>query len=304
MGIHMKMFKTLVATSILASVPAAAIADPVVYGKANLTVQSSDDGTDSTTEIKSNASRLGIKGSQKLDNGLEMVYQYEVQVDVSDESKELNLTSRSQFIGIRGSFGEVLLGRNDTVLKQSQGKVDVFSDLEGDLKVLWKGENRMNDSITYKSPKFNNFQVGVSYILDEDNDDSSTSLSLAYGDSALKKGKFYAAVAMDNEVKGYDATRITFSTKVSDVIVGAMFQTQENVATGEDKSGYLVSAQYKLGEYNLKGQFQTLEDDNGFTVGVDRKLAKNSKVFAFYTTYNFDMSEDETYLGLGLEQKF
>ncbi|GAB2998192.1 porin [Psychrosphaera aestuarii] len=300
----MKMFKTLVATSILASMPAAVLADPVVYGKANLTVQSSDDGTESTTEIKSNASRIGIKGSQKLDGGLEMVYQYEVQVDVSDESKELNLTSRSQYIGIRGAFGELLVGRNDTVLKQSQGKFDIFSDLEGDIKSLWKGENRMNDSITYKSPKFNNFQVGVSYILDEANDDSSTSLSLAYGDSALKKGKFYAAVAMDNEVKGYDATRITFATKVSDVIVGAMFQTQENVATGEDKSGYLVNAQYKLGKYNLKGQFQTLEDDNGFTFGVDRKLAKNSKVFAFYTTFNFDMAEDETYLGLGLEQKF
>lgn len=300
----MKTFKTLVAASILASTPAAVLADPVVYGKANLTVQSSDDGVDTTTEIKSNASRLGVKGSQKLDGGLEMIYKYEMQVDVSDESKELNLTSRNQYIGIRGSFGEVLVGRNDTVLKQSQGKFDLFSDLEGDVKHLWKGENRMSDSITYKTPKINNFQVGVSYILDEENDDSATSLSLAYGDSALKKGKFYAAVAIDNEVKGYDATRVTFATKLDEVVIGAMFQSQENVETGEDKDGYLVNAQYKVGKYNFKGQYQTLEDDNGFTVGVDRKLAKSSKIFAFYTTYNFDMAEDESYFAVGLEQKF
>lgn len=300
----MKTFKTLVAASILASIPTAVLADPVVYGKANLTVQSSDDGVDTTTEIKSNASRLGVKGSQKLDGGLEMIYKFEMQVDVSDESKELNFTSRNQYIGIRGSFGEVLIGRNDTVLKQSQGKFDLYSDLEGDVKRLWKGENRMSDSITYKTPKINNFQVGVSYILDEENDDSATSLSLAYGDSALKKGTFYAAVAVDNEVKGYDATRVTFATKLDEVIIGAMFQSQENVKTGKDKTGYLVNAQYKMGKYNFKGQYQTLEDDNGFTVSVDRKLSKSSKIFAFYTTYNFDMAEDESYFAVGLEQKF
>ena len=32
------------------------------------------------------------------------------------------------------------------MMKQSQGKVDLFSDLNADIKVLWKGENRMADT--------------------------------------------------------------------------------------------------------------------------------------------------------------
>lgn len=205
---------------------------------------------------------------------------------------------------MKGTFGEVLVGRNDTMLKQSQGKFDIFSDYEGDLKTLWKGDNRVSDSVTYKSPKFNDFQVGVSYIIDEENEDSSTSFSVTYGDGALKKGKYYAAVAMDSDVKGYDATRITFGTKVADVKLGAMYQTQENVETGDDKSGFLVSAQYKLNAYNLKGQYQTMEDDSGFSLGADRKLGKNTKAYVFYSSFNFDAGEDESYVAIGLEQKF
>jgi predicted porin len=300
----MKSLKTLVAASVLATLSVPAMAGADLYGKVNVSVQSSDSGDGAATEIKSNASRFGIKGSEKLDGGLEVVYKYEFQVDPTDESGEKNLKSRNQYIGLKGSFGEVLVGRNDTVFKQSQGKLDIFSDYEADVKALWKGENRMSDSITYKSPKFNGVQLGVSYILDEDADEAGTSLSATYGDGALKKGKYYAALAIDSEVKGYDATRITVGAKVSDVKLGAMYQMQEAVDSGDDKSGFMVNAQYKVGAYNLKGQYQTLEDDSGVTVGVDRKLGKSTKAYAFYTSFNFDAGEDESYFALGLEHKF
>lgn len=300
----MNKLNSLAALTFLALTSNAAMADTTVYGKVNVTVQSSDDGTESITEIKSNNSRLGFKGSQELEGGLEVVYQYEFGVDPADESGEANFKSRNQYVGLRGSFGEVLLGRNDTVFKQSQGKLDIFSDYEADIKVLWKGENRMSDSITYKSPKFNGVQFGMTFVTDEDNDDSATSFSATYGDKALKKGKYYAAVAVDQEMKGYDATRLVLGAKVSDVKLGAMYQTQTEVDTGKDKDGFMVNAQYNLSGYNLKAQYQTMEDDSGVTVGVDRKLGKNTKLFGFYTTFNLDAEEDEKYLALGLEHKF
>lgn len=298
------MFKKLLATSILVAMSTSAFAGAEIYGKVNVSLQASDEGDGSVTELKSNASRLGFKGSEKLDSGLTVVYKYEMQVDATDESGEKNLKSRNQYIGLKGDFGEVLLGRNDTVLKQSQGKFDIFSDYEGDIKNLWEGENRMSDSITYKTPKFNGVQFGISYILDEDNDDSAVSLSAVYGDKALKKGKYYAALAIDSEVDGYDVTRLTLGTKVSDVKVGLMLQTQESVATGEDASGVMVNGQYKVGAYNLKAQYQTLEDDSGFTLGADRKLGKNTKAYTFLTTFTPDAGEDESYFALGLEHKF
>ncbi|MDO6720210.1 porin [Psychrosphaera sp. 1_MG-2023] len=303
----MKILRPIIAVAALSALTNSAFAAQFttdVYGKVNVTVQNSD----GETELKSNSSRFGLKGSEKLKGGLEVFYKYEIQVDVADESTTENLKSRNQYIGLKGSFGEVILGRNDTVLKQSQGKFDLFSDLTADIKnVGWKGENRINDSITYKTPKVNGFQFGASYYIDEENDDSATSLSVTYGDSALKKGKYYAAVAMDNELNGYNVTRLTGGTKVGSVKLGAMFQTQESVDTGIEKDGFMVSAEYLMGAYNLKGQYQTLEDDSGFTVGADRKLGKNTKAFAFYTTFGSDddaSGSNKNYLGLGLEQKF
>lgn len=299
----MKFIQSIAATTLVMATSAPVLAASVsadLYGKVNISLQDSD----GQTELKSNASRIGIKGSTSLNDNLEVFYTYEFQVDPSDESGSSNLKSRNQFVGLRGAFGEVVVGRNDSILKQSQGKFDLYSDQEADIKVLWKGENRMSDSLTYKSPKFNGFQLGLGYYLDEDNDDAGTSVSVSYGDSALKKGKYYAAIAMDNELKGYNVTRLTVGTKVADVKLGVMLQTQENIADGSEKDGFLVSAQYKLGNYNLKGQFQTAEDDNGFTFGAERKLGKNTKLYAFYTSFNFDSAEDESYLALGLEHKF
>lgn len=303
----MKKLRPIIAVAALSALTNNALAAQIttdVYGKVNVTVQNSD----GETELKSNSSRFGLKGSEKLKGGLEVFYKYEIQIDVADESSTENLKSRSQYVGLKGSFGEVILGRNDTVLKQSQGKFDLFSDLNGDIKNLgWKGENRINDSITYKTPKVNGFQFGASYYIDEENDDSATSLSVTYGDSALKKGKYYAAVAMDNELNGYNTTRLTGGTKVGSVKLGAMYQTQESVETGTEKDGFMVSAEYLMGAYNLKGQYQTLDDDSGFTIGADRKLGKNTKAFAFYTTFSSDddsSGDDKSYLGLGLEQKF
>jgi len=301
----MKMLKTLIASAVLASLSTPVFADTGIYGKVNVSVQSSDEGDGSVTEIKSNASRLGFKGSEKLEDGLTVFYKYEFQVDVSDESKEKNLKSRNQYVGIKGGFGEVVIGRNDTLFKQSQGKLDIFSDYEADIKVLWEGENRMSDSITYKSPKFNGVQFGVTYVSDEENDDSATSISATYGDKALKKGKYYAAIAVDSEMDGYDATRITLGTKIEGVKLGAMFQTQEAVDSGEEESGFLVNAQYKVGKFNLKGQYQTLEDYSGITFGVDRKLGKSTKAFAFVTSFDYDGDKaDRDYLAIGLEHKF
>ena len=128
--------------------------------------------------------------------------------------------------------------------------------------------------------------------------------SATFGDKALKKGKYYAAIAVDSEVKGYDATRIVVGTKINGIKLGAMYQTQEKVSDGKEESGFLVNAQYKLGSYNLKGQYQTMEDDNGLSVGVDHKLGKSTKAYAWYSTFNFDADEDESYLAIGLEHKF
>ena len=106
----MKLLNTLSLAMATAAFSAVSYADPVtVYGKANISAQSADEGQGSFTELKSNASRFGVKGDLKLENELEVLYLFEWQVDLADESGSDNIKSRNQYVGLRGNFGTVLL---------------------------------------------------------------------------------------------------------------------------------------------------------------------------------------------------
>lgn len=308
----MKFTNNILTIAVLSSLSLSAqAADVNIYGKANVTVQSSDEGDGSFTEVKSNASRIGFYGEHKLEEGLEVIYKAEFQVDLDgDSAKGDSITDRNQYIGLRGAFGEVLLGKNDTVLKQSQGKVDLFSDLNGDIKNLWEGENRVADSITYKSPKFSGIQLGVTYIAEDSVDgESGVSLSATYGDYKLKKSKIFASIAVDSEVDEYDVIRATLQGKISGVTLGAILHTQEHISGSDEMDGIMVSAKYSVNKVTFKGQIQTADfkdgdDQSGFTLGVDYKLGSSTKLFAFYTSFDLDSQEDKEYLATGIEYKF
>lgn len=302
----MKFSQKLFITLIVSCLSAASAADPItVYGKVNITAQSSDEGEGSFTELKSNNSRFGVTGNLELDDGLEVLYVLEWQVDLANLSGSDNIKSRNQYVGLKGGFGTVLLGRNDTVLKRSQGNIDQFNDYEADLKGLWKGENRMGESVTYYSPSYSGFSFGMSYIAEGDVDaDDAQSVSIVYGDKNLKKSQWFASVAADFDINGYDTQRVSIQTKFENLKIGAILHSQESVATGESQDGAMVSAAYSLGKVVLKSQFQTLEDNDSLSVGVDYKLGKSTKVFAWFTNRGLQGSADNSWLAAGIEHKF
>jgi predicted porin len=315
----MKYTNKLILASIIGNATLPAMAASVdIYGRADLSVQSSDQGEGNFTELKSNASRLGFKGTHSLNEDLEVVYKAEFEVDMDGDGDVFK--ARNQYIGLRGMFGEVLLGKNDTMLKQSQGKVDLFSDLNGDIKTLWAGENRLGDSITYKSPKFKSFQLGLTYITEDEIEASDAfSMALFYGDKKLKKSTLYASVAYDSEVKGksgdgavkgnFDILRATVSTKLAGVTLGLMLQNQEDVANGAEMNGVMASAKYSIDNLTFKGQLQTADYEDsdsrsGITAGIDYKLAKSTKLYAFYTSFDLDSTADQDYLAAGIQYNF
>jgi predicted porin len=308
----MKHTYNKIAVVLLSSLSLSAFAaDVEVYGKANISLQSSDEGEGSFTEVKSNASRIGLKGTHELGDGLSVIYKAEFQVDLDgDSAKGDSITDRNQYVGLAGGFGEVLLGKNDTMLKQSQGKVDLFSDLNGDIKSLWKGENRMADTLSYKSPKFSDFQLGVTYIAEDAVDaENGVSVAIFYGDEKLKKSAVFASVAVDSDVNGYDITRATVQGKVSGVVLGAIVQSQEKIDGSGEMDGFMVSAKYKMDKITFKGQYQAADfkdgdDKSGITLGADYSLAKSTKLYTFYTTFDMDSGEDQDYLAAGIEYKF
>ncbi|MFQ3267113.1 MAG: putative porin [Colwellia sp.] len=302
------------------------------YGKLNISLQATKEKGESFNELKSNASRVGVKGKYYLENDLTAIYKLEWQVNINDDTKD-TLTARNQWVGVKGSFGELTVGRSDTTLKVSQGKFDLFNDYEGDLKHLFIGENRVADSVTYKSPFFKHFQVLSSYIISDDHEnDNPYSLGIFFGDLNLKKTDFFLSVAHDENMpvkfKGFDGvgnsisiteplanTRVTGMYKFGDLRLGVMFVDTEVVTTGKSETGYAANVSYKRGKVLVKVEYQEFAGADVISIGADYKLGKKTKVYAWYTDReanlvkgndgnSYKLSEAGKYFAIGMEQKF
>ena len=296
--------------------------DGKVYGKANLSVVSQDFGAYDEWALNSNASRLGIKGKTEISEGLEIVYQaeYEVCID-SGDCKGQTFKQRNTFVGIKGGFGMVWAGKHDTATKLSQKKIDLFNDLEGDMKNTFEGENRLSNVIGYSSPTINGFTTSVAIIPAEGEDvdqdgqnDTSLNDGMSYSIS-YSKDKMYLAISGDQDIDKQDLIRLVGQYQIDALKLGIMYQQNEDNLGTKDESGYFVSAAYKLdNNITLKAQYGAIEDDvdgdeeQTLSLGADYKLAKNTKVFAFYTNNTdsaIDSDDDEfSALGIGMEHKF
>ena len=296
--------------------------DGKVYGKANLSVVNQDFGSYDEWTLNSNASRLGLKGKTEISDGLEIVYQaeYEICID-SGDCKGQTFKQRNTFVGIKGGFGMVLVGKHDSPTKLAAGKVDLFNDLEGDIKNAFEGENRLSNIIAYTSPTMNGFTTTLAMIpgegadVDQDGqDDTGLSDGLSYSVN-YTKDSIYLAIAGDQDIDKQDLLRFVAQYQIDALKLGVMYQQNEDNLGTKDESGYFVSAAYKLdNNITLKAQYGAIEDDvdsdeeQTLSLGADYKLAKNTKVFAFYTNNTdsaIDSNDDEfSALGIGMEHKF
>ena len=289
-------------------------AEPTVYGKVWISVESQDTSSGTEVDMVSNASRLGVKGSMDFGEGLEAIYQAEYEIDpvdgTADEKNGRTFKQRNSFIGIKGSYGTLFLGTHDTALKKSQSKIDLFNDLAGDIKNILQGENRMSDFIGYTTPTLGDgFSATFNAIKGTEEEDNSigdsTSVSLNY-----KTKSFYAAIAFDSELKGYDTTRISFQVPLNRTQLGFIYQDTKELSSGLDEDGYVLSLSQKIGK---KGVFkiQLAESDMKMgsgkqtSIGYDYKLSEKAKAFIFYTDLSGEsLSKEKEISAVGFEYKF
>jgi predicted porin len=293
-----------------------------VYGKANLSLVDQDSGDTSGWNLNSNASRLGIKGESKISEELAVVYQveYEVCID-SGDCKGQTFKQRNTFLGLKGNFGMVSAGKHDTPTKLAAKKVDLFNDLEGDIKNAFEGENRVSNVVAYRSPKMNGFSATLAMIpaegedVDQDGqDDTGLKDGLSYSIN-YTKDNLYLAIAGDQDIDEQDLVRMIAQYQIDALTLGFLYQQNQDNLGAKDESGYFFSAAYSLNpDITLKAQYGEIEDDidgdkeQTLSLGADYKLAKNTKTFIFYTD-NTDsevgLSEDAfTAFGIGMEHKF
>ena len=123
---------------------------------------------DENASVVSDAgSRFGIQGTGEMSHGLEGFYRYELSVpDVGGAGAD-GLETAISFVGVRGGFGELRLGKWDIV---EHDWVTARTDYTNNGNRPGTFNLSNDQSIQYKSPDFNGLQVGATFRFPGGND--------------------------------------------------------------------------------------------------------------------------------------
>ncbi|MCP5159300.1 MAG: porin [Gammaproteobacteria bacterium] len=168
---------SLAVTTALAT-PLLAQADTVLYGEAKVSVDYIDNNRDPDPywDVVNNGSKLGIRGYETLGGNLSAFYQYEFAVDMTEGGNFAGLAQK--FVGLKGEFGAVTLGTQDTPYWKVLNVVDIWNSskmFDGTVYLGSGVDRRTSDngalstlanSIDYQTPIFNGFSVEALFVLD------------------------------------------------------------------------------------------------------------------------------------------
>lgn len=319
------MKKKLIAivVSAAAVLPAVAMADITVYGRAHVSTDFLDDGADySETNISSNSSRLGFKGDHQINPDLKAFFQIEQEINFTNGGDGNGFNTRDTFVGLSGKkFGAVQLGRFDSPFKVARGPANLFGDQVGDMRNLTRVGNarfdeRYDNTVQYTTPSFGGFNAKLAYSVhegesaqvDADGDSLKTdsmSMSLNYAGGPFEASLAYERAEEDTGRGERDGIRAAAAYKLTDAfkMVG-FYQTLDYTgtdATSDATRDLLTSDVYGVGgEFKVaantavKAMWMTRDadadnyDSDMWVVGVEHKLDKAVRVYANYAVVDND----------------
>jgi len=314
-----------------------------IYGKANVSVMNFDDNGVSAWELSSNASRLGFKGTTRLNGSLNAIYKLEFEVFFDDGADGTGnvFKQRNIYVGLQGRAGTLFLAKHDSALKMAQLKVDRFNDLpSGDIKSVLIGENRLSNLINYTTPRYAGLSGTIQLVLNEGDDifgtgNNANSLTDSIS-TALnwQREHFNLALAYDKDVVSsgradgqtkipFNSLRITGEVSFEFFELGAIFERSRDRWQGighqqQTTDGYIISGAFKSGNWKLYAQlgqsdmpikYEMTDKNRQVAIGLDYKLAKSSKLFVYYSKLEWEdnmtaAEQEDRVFALGFEHKF
>lgn len=192
------------------------------------------------------SSRIGFKGSDKLDNGLTVSFKTEQRIRVGSHKANGGQTTgaestttpdqgwgeREQTITIAGdSFGQVRIGRFDDIIDASRGDfydgLGTYEETSGRSSYyVRRGSGKSNNTIAYESKDFGGFRTKVQYVLV-----TTTAAGKSYGYAATAfyknnmvnfgAGMKHMEGTSSKDVRAYDKFTFTKGASYDYAVVGA-----------------------------------------------------------------------------------
>lgn len=304
----MKKILAIAIASAFAAPAFAATANVDIYGVLHMSVDSLNDGNSRGTNVSSNGSRIGFKGSEDLGGGLSAIWQVETTLDLQGSNTFSG--ARDTFAGLKGAFGTARLGYISAPIRQIGRKVDLFSFQLGDSRNFTRSndntgfggnawDERLRNSVRYDTPSFGGFKGAVHYSsqsnptnqVANNNDTDAYGLGVDYENGPIFVGAGYQK---NNISASTDETllRLGAGLTLGDIKLTALYQAAKDQAgvSARDRNVWGLGGGYKLGNGMAKVQYYKANDVNNtnntgasmYAVGYDYNLSKRTMAFAVY----------------------
>ena len=322
-----KLLAIAVAAALVAS--SAAMAETTLYGKLHASYgEVKDNAGKKRTGVESHASRIGIKGSHALNNGLEATYGLEYGIDldgddgsatygsgvssIGSSATNSGVSSRNQFVGLKGGFGEVRVGKHDTPAKLATAGQDVFADTYADMdNIINVDAHRVNNAVAYIN-KVGPVGFAVAHStgpLDGDSAADADTAMVNYGNGPWYAGLGYTKaknmalnandIAAAVTSKNFNAAKhinlgLGWKAEAGHQVNLVAEQTKPTDGSDGKIDAYLVNGVAKFGNVGLKGQYGeaknksfAVSSKNGTeklaSVGLDYSLGKKTSVYLLHS---------------------
>lgn len=357
------MKKNLIAVAVAAAfiTPAVSMADATFYGHAQVEIgsvtydknatykdgagvaQPSNDGVDVVDNARG---RVGFKASEDLGDGLTGLAKFEFKADTADgtssNSTDASLTGRETMVGLKGSFGQIELGRLKAAYKYTGGvKYDIFVTTLMEARGnggMAKAEKTFaasghssfhSNAIGYRNA-FGPVKLSLTYAPEtaigaSTSDDNSMTASVLYAQGGIEG---FVAITDSGDIQGsndsYKALKVggKFKTGAHSIMlqlenidkdVSATDATTGAVTVTSTSPKYMFLAyQMKMGKNIFALSYGTFDPDSGnskkeetyLALGVVHKFSKMTRLYGGYRATSDDADDQESVITVGLRKDF
>ncbi|NLR74735.1 porin [Leeia aquatica] len=250
--------------------------------------------------------RLNFTGTEDLGNGLSTIWQIGAKINEGESTNQWNPSaifgSNDTFIGLKGSFGQVRLGKMLTPYYEivdwplSSAGMGKIMDAGDPLKTsggyeTWKNGDRVDNSIRYDSPDFGGFSASAMYYTAENKNSTgrnsqSFSSRLAYANGSFNTSLGYQYQGDNAGTDGNKLSSIVWQMGYSFGnfgIYGGVKQTKlSGNGLGEKRNYWEIGATYSASDkLSFRAAYGQAGDQKG-KYGSD----DGAKEFAFQTNYS------------------
>ncbi len=233
--------------------------------------------------VSSNSSRFGLRGTESLGGGLNVIFQ--VESSISPDASGGTLAGRDSFLGLQGSWGTFRVGR-------FHGPYDNIHEIWGSNPTLLTGilatsaiwaqgfttnvnqfDDRIANSVRWDSPVMSGFQVQVQYGNGQGTNAEGATGTYTTG-QASNSGVFSAGLYYKNGPIN---------------IGGAFRQNMQQRGKNLTDTAWSIAASYQFPNWKIGAVYEKLDYDCSIAVGTNVQQACNQVTNGVKTDLKRDM---------------